>query len=134
MKAFVLILAVFLVAGCTSPQKLLQQTWKIDDIVFIDSLNTFTADQKKNMLTELRSSFSIHFLADSIYTATNQNKTLEGRWWVDKRRKILYTKNHKDGLVVSKIYELDKTHLKFETSNQEYLTFIYSCSPKVATK
>lgn len=129
MKFLVPTLLLFF-AACSSPQKLLLNTWKIEDIEFIDSLNTFTAEQKKNMKEELKANFFIRFQPDSVYTATHVRKDITGKWWFDTKKKTLYTTNRKDGTVISKIYELSKDRLKFETSNEEYLTFIYTFSPK----
>lgn len=130
MKFVVPALLLCFIAACSSPQKLLQQEWKIDDVQFIDSLNTYTAEQKGNISQSLKTSFGIRFKPDSVYVATHLNKTITGKWWFSKNGKTLYTNNILDGTIVSKIHELSKDRLEFETTNSEKQTYIYTCSPK----
>lgn len=129
MKFFPVVL-LFLLSACAAPAKLLQQTWKMDDVQFIDSLNTFTAEQKMNITSSLKQNFVISFKADSVYAAIHLNKNIPGKWWFGKNARTLYTSNTVNGTMVSKIYELNKARLKFETTNEEKQTFIYTFSPK----
>ncbi len=128
MKFFVPALLLLLCA-CSSPQKLLLKSWKIDDVVYIDSLNTFTPEQKQNISSELKNSFDITFLADSTFHVHHNGKLIKGTWFYDTKAKKLYSNTPEEGKAVSTVYELKKDLLKFETGNDEHQRFIYTCSP-----
>ncbi len=126
--------ALLFLAACSSPQKLLLNSWKIDDVVFIDSLNTFTPEQKQNINSELKNSFDITFVADSTFHVHHNGKLIKGTWFYEAKQKLLYSNTPDEGRAVSIVYELKKDLLKFETGNNEHQRFIYTCSPDTKKK
>lgn len=129
MKFFVPV-SLLLLAACSSPQKLLLKSWKIDEVVFIDSLHAFTTEQKQNISSELKNSFDITFLADSSFHVHHNGKLIKGTWFYDAKQKLIYSNTPDEGRAASIVYELTKERLKFETGNAEHQRFIYSCSPR----
>lgn len=128
MKCFVPAMLLFLCA-CSSPKKLLLKSWKIDEVVFVDSLNSFTPEQKQNISTELKNSFDIAFFADSTFHVHHNGKLIKGTWLYDTKQKLLYSNTPNEGRAVSKVHEIKKDLLKFETGNFEHQRFLYVCSP-----
>ncbi len=128
MKFYIPVALLFF-AACSSPQKLLLKSWKIDEVIFIDSVNTFTPQQKQNISSELKNAFDLTFLADSTFHVHHNGKLLKGTWYYDVKQKLLYSNTPDEGRAVSKVYELKKDLLTFETGNADHQRFIYSCSP-----
>ena len=127
MKYIYVILLPFLMS-CTSQHKLIMQTWKITDVVFLDSLNTISTPQKTMMANELKKSIQFTFLADSAYQVKSGNDMINGRWWFSKDKKSLFTTTQ-EGTVESKIHELKKANFKFESMSELNQSFLFTCSP-----
>ena len=128
MKFYIPVAFLFL-AACSTPQKLLLKSWKIDEVEFIDSLNAFTAEQKQNIRSELKNSFDLTFLADSSFTMHHNGKLLTGTWFYNAKQKLIYSNTPNEGKAISTVYELKKDFFKFATGNSEHQRFVYSCSP-----
>ncbi|MCX6199606.1 MAG: hypothetical protein NTY88_10375 [Bacteroidetes bacterium] len=131
MKFYIPVALLFLTA-CSSPQKLLLKSWKIDEVVFIDSLNAYTAEQKQNISSEFKNSFDITFLADSTFLVHHNGNAIIGTWFYDAKQKLIYSHTPNEGRAVSTVYELKKDFFKFATGNSEHQRFVYSCSPASA--
>src|SRR5687768_2585561 len=127
MQKLIPLLLVFL-AACMSPQKALMRTWKIDDVVFLDSLNTLP-EQHKTMLTyNLKKNLQFTFLPDSAYQVRSPDETVNGKWWMSADKKSLFTITQQ-GTVQSKIYELKKGSFQFESVGDLNQSFLFTCSP-----
>ena len=130
-KLFPIVLILF--AACISPQKALMQTWKIEDIVFLDSLNTFTIEQKTTLTNNLKNDIQFSFLADSVYRVKGKEQAVDGKWWFSADKKTLFTTNPQ-GTIESKIYELKKIKFRFESQGDKNQSFVFICSPVTGTK
>ena len=67
MKYFPAILLLLFLAACSSPQKILMRTWKIDNVDFLDTLNTLSQQQKMMVTQELTKNLKFTFMPDSLY-------------------------------------------------------------------
>ncbi len=124
---------LLVLTACVSPKKALMQSWKIDDVVFLDSLNTMTPEQKMILTRNLKNDIRFEFLADSVYRVTTSEETVKGKWWFSKDKKVLFTVNEQ-GTIESKIHELKKDKLRFESSSEHDQSFIFTCSPVTGSK
>ncbi len=116
-------LLLILIAGCLSPKKALLHTWKIDDVVFLDSLNTLPEQQKKILAYNLKKNLQFTFLPDSAYQVHSGSEIVNGKWWLNADKKLLFTTTPQ-GTVESKIYELKKSSFKsFQHSGIRSLEF-----------
>jgi hypothetical protein len=126
MRKLIPLLLIF-IAAC-SPQKALLRTWKIDDVMFIDSLNTLPEEQKKMLTHNLKSNLQFTFLPDSAYQVRTGSEIVNGKWWLSKDKKTLFTTTQQ-GTIESKISELNKSKLRFESAGEMNQSFLFSCSP-----
>ena len=122
-------LLLCILAACASPQKVLMRTWKIDDIVFIDTLNPYPAKEKQMLTNKLKKTVQFTFLSDSAFQVRSGDEVVNGKWWLSADKKSLFTTTGDKGLVEAKIYEVKKSLFKFETASGINQTFIFSCSP-----
>jgi hypothetical protein len=127
MRKLTPLLLLFL-AACMSPQKALLKTWKIDDVVFLDTLNTIPEQQKKMLTHNLVKNLQFTFLKDSAYQVISGTEIVNGKWWLSGDKKSLFTTTQQ-GTVESKIYELKKNTLKFESIGELNQSFLFTCSP-----
>jgi hypothetical protein len=132
MKKLTPLLLIFL-AACLSPQKTLLKTWKIDDVVFLDSLNTLGEQQKKMLTYNLKKNLEFTFLPDSVYQVKSGAEIVNGKWWLSADKKSMFTTTAQ-GTVQSKIYELKKGIFKFESAGDLNQSFLFTCSPTTAKK
>lgn len=130
---YLAIISVCFLAACTPSQKLLMQTWRVTDVVFLDSLNTITEKQKKILTYNLKKDMQFSFLPDSAYQVKNVNDVINGKWWLSKNKKSLFTTNQQ-GIMESKIYELKKDQLKFESKGDFNQSFVFTCVPLTTGK
>jgi hypothetical protein len=127
VKKLSIVLLVFL-SACMSPQKTLQRTWRIDDVVFLDSLNTLPEQQKKMLTYNLKKNLQFTFLRDSAYQVHSGSEIVNGKWWLSSDKKSLFTTTQQ-GTVESKIYELKKKQFQFESAGELNQSFLFTCSP-----
>ena len=107
----ILISCICFLAACSSPQKLLQQTWKVDDVVFLDSLNTLSPKQVDMLLNKVKADVVFTFLPDSAFQVKHGNDVSNGKWWFGAGKRSLFTSTQ-ENTVESKIYELKKKYFK----------------------
>jgi len=136
MKYSVIIL-LCLFASCSSPSKMLLKTWKIDDVQFLDSLNTFDVAQKEMLTKSLKSTIKFTFLPDSAYVVRSSNDVINSKWWYTGKKGMytLYTIGSDGKTVKSKIKNLKKNYLQFETESEEANQgFLFTCTPVTDSK
>ena len=133
MKNLLTIILFLFFAGCNTPGKVIMQTWKIDDVIFLDSLNTFSQQQKLMIKNKLTTKGEFKFLRDSIYQISNGNETVNGRWWLANGNKSLFTTTSQK-TVESKIHELKKRSFKFESQGEVNQSALFICSPVVTDR
>jgi hypothetical protein len=126
-------LLLILLAACMSPQKALMRTWKIDEVVFLDSLNTLPEEQKKMLTHNLKKNLQFTFLRDSAYQVRSEDETVNGKWWLSADKQTLFTTTQQ-GMVESKIYELKKSTLQFESDGDLNQSFLFTCIPVIDKK
>ncbi len=134
MKYAVSFFLLCLIAACSSPSKVLLKTWKIDDVQFLDSLNTFTPDQKEMVTKSLKTDLNFTFLPDSAYVVKSAGTTINSKWWYTGKKKnyTLYTIGSDGKTVKSKIIKLTKDYFQFEAkADDENQSFLFTCSPVV---
>ena len=99
IKYIFLFSAFCLAMSCASTQKLLCKSWKIDDVQFVDSLNTFTPAQKEMLSKALKTQVTFVFATDSIYKVYSM--MIEDReryfclgleWWGKKKGGFIWRK------------------------------------------
>jgi len=137
MKYIAVVLCFCLIASCSSPVKLLCNTWKIDSVEFIDTLNTFTPAQKEMLTRSLITSLRFTFKADSSYQVVSGTEVHNSKWWpaYNRAEKRFYTVTPEGNTVESKIIELKKNFLKFESGSAEpNQGFRFTCSPVTGSK
>ena len=133
MKYFPAILLLLFLATCSSPQKILMRTWKIDNVDFLDTLNTLSQQQKMMATQELTKNLHFTFLPDSMYQVTSKNEVINGKWWMSADKKTMFTST-KQGDAQSKVIELKKKKFKFESAGEMNQTFRFYCTPAPTTK
>jgi hypothetical protein len=127
MKKLMPLLFVCLTA-CMSPKKALLKTWKIDDIVFLDSLNRVPEQQKTALEQSLKTDFQFSFLPDSAYQVRTPVETIKGKWWLSGDKKSIHTTTPQ-GTIESKIHSLKENSLQFESAAGLNQSFLFICSP-----
>ena len=129
---FVLSIPFFLTA-CSTPQKAILQTWKINDVQFLDSLNTLPEMQKDIITLKLKKDIQFSFLPDSVFQVLSGSEIRNGRWWFSADKKTLFTSTQQK-TIESKIYELKKKSFRFESAGDINQSFLFTCSPLVTDK
>jgi hypothetical protein len=120
---------IILLAGCTSPDKLICRTWKVDELNFPPAKNDFDAKIQQSVKEQLHS-IRFTFNADSTYQGGGKEGLNSGRWWFTDNKKaiIMLTgkiNNHATILTLSKS--------KMVLCNTEQ-GIKFNCSPAKATK
>lgn len=133
MLRYLLPLLLLLIAGCTSSNKLLLHTWRVNEVTFVDSLNTLTDLQKKNLSVDLKKNLQFTFYHDSAFQVRNANDVVNGKWWLSTDRKILFTQMQGQ-ITPAKVYEIKKGLLRFESAGEYNQTFIFDCLPVTTDK
>lgn len=128
MKYIPVLSFLFMLGACVTPQKAVMQTWKITDVVFLDSLNTLPEPQKKMLTNNLLTNVQFSFLADSIYKVKSGSEQVNGKWWLSADKKTLFTTTPM-GTVESKVHELKKKSFKFESNGELNQAFLFTCAP-----
>lgn len=121
-----------IVAGCSSPSKLFLNTWRVNEVTFIDSLNTLTDLQKKNLAGDLKKNLQFTFYADSAFQVRNANDVVNGKWWLSRDKQTLFTQMQGQ-ITPAKVHEVKKGILRFESAGEYNQTFIFDCLPVVPT-
>ncbi len=118
--------------GCSSSSKLLLNTWRVNEITFVDSLNTLTDLQKKNLAGDLKKNLQFTFYADSAFQVRNANDVVNGKWWLSRDKQTLFTQMQGQ-ITPAKVYEVKKGLLRFESAGEYNQTFIFDCLPVATT-
>jgi hypothetical protein len=134
MKGFLFLPAVFFLASCASSEKMLSRTWKIDKVVFMDSLSTLNPEQKAQIANQLTHHMSLSFLPDSVYAVSSGGDKTRSKWWLSGDTKTLFTIDPQERVVESKILKLNKNYLEFITLGKGNDAFKFSCSPVKGAK
>ena len=136
MKFLFLFIPICFIASCSTPQKLICNTWKIDEVQFLDSLNTFTPSQKEMLTKALKTNLNFTFLPDSTYRVVSGGETHNSKWWMTtgKAEKILYTVTPEGKIAEGKIIELKKNFFRFESNTEVNQGFLFTCSPATTKK
>jgi hypothetical protein len=115
---------LILLAGCTSPEKLICRNWKVDDISFGPPQNDFEAKIQQTLKEEVPK-LGFAFKSDSAYTATSKDGVGKGRWWlIDNKKGVAMIA---DGYQTnSNILKLTKTKFIFRNKDHQ-VKFV--CSP-----
>lgn len=115
---------------------MLCRTWKIDDVLFLDSLNTLTQSQKELVTKNLKTDLLFTFNHDSTYLVRNAGTMTNSKWWFTGNIKsnTLFTQGPDGKIVKSKIIKLTKNYLQFESEGQENQSFLFTCSPVIGSK
>lgn len=97
-------------AACNTPEKMLCRKWTLTDVDFNEKELGYTAEQKPEMVKQMRDSCLFNFKKDHTYSARLIAGTDTGRWRFSKNGDTLYTQT---GLVssFSKINTLNKNTL-----------------------
>jgi len=136
MKILFPALLLLFVASCSSPVKMMCNTWKVDDVQFLDSLNTFTPAQKEMLTKSIKTTLVFTFSADSSYQVRSSGEVHNNKWWLvtTKNGKLFYTTTPEGKMAEAKILELKKNYLQFESAGEENQSFRFTCSPIPAKK
>ena len=136
MKFLFLFIPICFIASCSTPQKLICNTWKIDEVQFLDSLNTFTPSQKEMLTKALKTNLNFTFLLDSTYRVTSSGETHSSKWWLSSndKGKTLYTVTPDGKIAEGKIIELKKNFFRFESNTEANQGFLFTCSPVITKK
>lgn len=129
MKTWLILFLPFLIASCSTPEKMLQRAWKVNDVALIDSSNNLTQMQKEVLSNALRHDVIFSFGADSVYKVSSGGRpSADGKWYLSADKKTLFTTT-REMKVESKILGLTKYYLEFQSkdNNDRYMKF--SCSP-----
>ena len=133
MKYLFAAITIFFLGACTSPKKALMQTWRITNVVFLDSLNTVTQKQKDLFTYKLMGDVQFTFLKDSAYQVHNGSEVVNGKWWFSGNKKMLFTTTPQV-TVQSKIYQLDMKGFKFESAGDLGPDIVFTCVPAATDK
>ena len=124
--------AVCALSGCTSPEKLLCRTWKVDSVDFNQPKSEFEAKiQKsvKDMIPELVFSFR----RDSTYTGGKKDEPLTGKWWFTDKKKGLVLTNAQQQ-TNGKIITLSKSKLVMDNTGPLGNDIKFTLSPVTTAK
>jgi len=132
MKYCFPLLLLFLMASCSSPVKMMCRTWKINDVQFLDSLNTFTPAQKEMLTKSLKTNITFTFFPDSSYQVTSSGEVHNSKWWFTAGKNGFYTITPEGKTIEGRILELKKNYLRFESAGEENQNFRFTCSPVIS--
>lgn len=130
MKKTLFLSIICLVASCTSTEKLLCRTWKVDDVQFVDGGVGYNKLMAEAIANELKSNVTFTFARDSVYQVNSNGKISTNKWWLSKDRKS-FSAVGVDGSVVSyKIEQLKNGYFKVYFPPMAGTSgYILTCSP-----
>jgi hypothetical protein len=128
-RSILIVSGILLLNSCSTPEKLICRTWKVDKVDFNEPKNEFESKIQqsiKQMVPDLRFTFK----RDSTYIGGKEGTPLTGTWWfTNKKRGIVMTSAEQktDG----KIITLSKTSLVIDNTGPQgnEIKFVLSPAP-----
>jgi len=118
-------------SGCTSPEKLLCRSWKVDNVDFSPPKSDFEARIQKSV-KDMIPSLSFTFKRDSTYTGGNKAEPTTGKWWFTDNKKSLVLTNAQEQ-TNSKIITLTQKKLIMNNTGPQGNAIKFTMSPLVTT-
>lgn len=116
-------------ASCTSTQKMLCRTWKVDDVQFVDAPDANSA-LKDAIAKSLKSSVTFTFMKDSVYRIVSNGEAINSKWWLSKDKKAIFAIDPNGKVVESKVEGLKPGYFKINfPANNNNPGYILTCSP-----
>jgi hypothetical protein len=126
--------ALFFIGSCASTEKMLTKTWKIDEVVFMDSVSAYNAEQKAEIVKQLTHNISFSFSADSNYAMSSGSEKTNTKWWLSNDKKAFFTISPQEKVIESEILKLNKKSLEFITHEKGDNSYKFVCSLVKASK
>jgi hypothetical protein len=105
-KASVLFMLSWLLSSCTSTEKLLCRTWKVDDVQFLQSATPMNDKMNEALAENMKNRLTFTFQADSVYKVNNNGKETTSKWWFSKDKRSFFAIVPNGNTVESKIESL----------------------------
>lgn len=128
MKNLLLIIALFSLAACNTPEKLLCRSWRLSDVDFDAATVNLTAEEKPLMVQQLRDSCLFTFNKDNSYLLKLPQNTETGEWRFSSKHDTLFTANEHTG-AVSKINVLNKMTLDIDVYSRDGMHMKFILAP-----
>lgn len=91
---------LWLMVGCTSPQKILLGTWQVADIDFNENL-VADPSKKPEVVNQLKEKMRVTFTKEGKYVVKLPESTEVGTWQYDKKTESIVTRNEHSGAKTS---------------------------------
>ncbi len=132
LKSFFCGVFILLLSGCSTPEKLICRTWKVDKVDFNAPKSEFEAKIQqsiKQMVPDLRFTFK----HDSTYVGGKEGTPTTGRWWfINKKKAIVMTSEEQQ--TNGKIITLNKTSLVIDNTGPQGNEIKFVLSPVTASE
>lgn len=103
-----------LLTGCNTPEKLLCRNWRLVDVEFNENEYQLTAEQKPQMIQQLRDSCLFVFNKNHTYSFKLPQRIETGVWEFSRKKDTIYTRMEHGGST-SKINVLSKIALDVDS-------------------
>ncbi|HRG89431.1 MAG TPA: hypothetical protein PLW44_10455 [Chitinophagales bacterium] len=129
-KASILFMFCWLLSSCTSTEKLLCRTWRVDDVQFLPSATPMNDKMNELLAENMKTKLTFTFQADSVYKVNNNGKETTSKWWFAKDKKSFYAIVPNGSTVESKIESLKNGSFTVVFPPSEKMTgYKLICSP-----
>lgn len=115
------------ISSCSSPQKLLCNTWKVKGVQF-DSASGYNKQLQEAFTREIVK-VKFVFNADSTYYVKTNTDSVAGTWLFNKADMTFTTNTAKTGSALAKIVKLSKTSLIYSTRDSGSGEITFNCIP-----
>lgn len=130
MRKLLIISAACLIASCTSTEKLLCRTWKVDDVQFVDNGAGYNKLMAEAIANELKSNVTFTFARDSVYQVSSNGNISTNKWWLSKDHKSFWAIGGDGSAVSYKIEKLKSGYFKvYFPPIAGSSGYILTCSP-----
>ncbi|HLP21879.1 MAG TPA: hypothetical protein VK174_16310 [Chitinophagales bacterium] len=132
MKKLSFLFVLCWLASCTSPQKMLCRTWKVDEVYFGENNSGMAPAMQEAIANSLKSTVTFTFMPDSSYKIVSKGEVTTSKWWFSKDKKTIFAVDPSGQTVESKIEGLKARYFKINfPANNGRPGYVLTCSPVV---
>jgi hypothetical protein len=129
-KTFLLlgIAAVFGIASCNTPEKLLCRTWQPTFVDFDETKLYYDPGMKADIVAQLKDTLLFVFNKDHTYSVRMPDRMERGTWRFSPKYDTIYT-NYENSGAFSKVNSLTKEFLNVETYDKNGMEMKFILKP-----